>query len=135
MPNKHQRQRVIARLSRRVEFYRVQHRADRIAVMQHPAWSLVIIGVLIAAIGAVWLFAPSVPWLGKLPRDIVIDRENFQFYFIGDDVHPAQPGADRNHVAGPVLFTVTGIRLVTLRKIVELSRTMSSDWSCDEPCC
>ncbi len=49
--------------------------------MQHPAWSLVIIGVLIAAIGLVWLFAPSIPWLGKLPGDIVIDRENFQFYF------------------------------------------------------
>ena len=49
--------------------------------MQHPAWSFVIFGVLIAAIGAVWLFAPSVPWLGKLPGDIVIDRENFQFYF------------------------------------------------------
>ena len=48
---------------------------------QHPAWSLVIIGVLIAAIGAVWLFAPSVPWLGKLPGDIVIERENVQFYF------------------------------------------------------
>lgn len=81
MPNKHQRQRVIARLSRRLEFYRVQHRADRIAVMQHPAWSLVIFGVLIAAIGLVWLFAPSVSWLGKLPGDIVIDRKNFQFYF------------------------------------------------------
>ena len=49
--------------------------------MQHPAWSLVIFGVLIAAIGLVWLFAPSVSWLGKLPGDIVIDRENFLFYF------------------------------------------------------
>lgn len=49
--------------------------------MQHPAWSLVIFGVLIAAIGLVWLFAPSVSWLGKLPGDIVIDRKNFQFYF------------------------------------------------------
>ena len=49
--------------------------------MQHPAWSLILIGGLIVGIGLVWLVAPSVPWLGKLPGDIVIDRENFQFYF------------------------------------------------------
>ena len=49
--------------------------------MQHPAWSLVIIGVLIAGVGLVWLFAPSIPWLGKLPGDIVIERESFRFYF------------------------------------------------------
>lgn len=49
--------------------------------MQHPAWILVIVGVLIAVIGAVWLLVPSVPWLGKLPGDIVVERETFRFYF------------------------------------------------------
>jgi DUF2905 family protein len=49
--------------------------------MQYPAWSLAIIGVLFAGIGLEWLFAPSIPWLGKLPGDIVIERENFRFYF------------------------------------------------------
>ena len=49
--------------------------------MQHPAWSLVLIGVLIVGIGLLWLVAPSIPWLGKLPGDITIQRENFQFYF------------------------------------------------------
>lgn len=49
--------------------------------MHHPAWSLVVIGILIAGIGLVWLIAPSIPWLGKLPGDIVFERENFQFYF------------------------------------------------------
>lgn len=49
--------------------------------MQHPAWLLIIVGVLIAVIGLVWLFAPAIPWLGKLPGDIVIERENFRFYF------------------------------------------------------
>ena len=49
--------------------------------MHHPAWSLVVVGILIAGIGLVWLVAPSIPWIGKLPGDIVIDRENFQFYF------------------------------------------------------
>jgi hypothetical protein len=36
-------------------------------MMQHPAWSLVIIGVLIAGIGLVWLLVPPDRWLGKLP--------------------------------------------------------------------
>ena len=49
--------------------------------MQHPGWLLLIVGVFIAVIGLAWLFAPSIPWLGKLPGDIVIERENFRFYF------------------------------------------------------
>ena len=49
--------------------------------MQHPAWVLVIVGVLIAVVGLVWLLAPSIPWLGKLPGDIAIERPNFRFYF------------------------------------------------------
>ena len=49
--------------------------------MSHPAWTLIIVGVLIAGIGLVWLTGPSIPWLGRLPGDIVIERENFRFYF------------------------------------------------------
>ncbi len=49
--------------------------------MNHPGWSLVVIGSLILGIGLLWLVLPSVPWLGKLPGDIAIERENFQFYF------------------------------------------------------
>jgi hypothetical protein len=49
--------------------------------MNHPGWSLIVIGSLIIGIGLVWLVAPSIPWLGKLPGDIAIERENFQFYF------------------------------------------------------
>lgn len=49
--------------------------------MHHPGWTLVIVGGLIVAVGLVWLVAPSIPWLGKLPGDIVVDRENFKFYF------------------------------------------------------
>jgi hypothetical protein len=49
--------------------------------MQHPGWTLIIIGLLIVGIGLVWLFAPAIPFLGKLPGDIVIERENFKFYF------------------------------------------------------
>lgn len=49
--------------------------------MQHPAWNLIVFGGLIVLIGLVWLIAPSIPWLGKLPGDIAIQRENFSFYF------------------------------------------------------
>lgn len=49
--------------------------------MSHPAWALVVVGGLIALTGAVWLLAPSIPWAGKLPGDIVIERDNFKFYF------------------------------------------------------
>jgi hypothetical protein len=49
--------------------------------MQYPGWLLIIVGVLIAGVGVVWLLVPWIPWLGKLPGDIVIERENFRFYF------------------------------------------------------
>jgi hypothetical protein len=47
----------------------------------HPAWILIVVGVLLAVGGLVWLAGLSVPWLGKLPGDIHIDRGNFHFYF------------------------------------------------------
>ena len=49
--------------------------------MRHPGRILVIIGLLITGIGVVWLIAPSIPQLGKLPGDIHIERENVNFYF------------------------------------------------------
>ncbi len=44
-------------------------------------WVLLIIGLSIAGIGLVFILAPSIPWLGRLPGDIRIERENFRFYF------------------------------------------------------
>ena len=49
--------------------------------MQHPGWILIIVGLIIVGIGVVWLVAPSIPWLGKLPGDIAVERGNFRFYF------------------------------------------------------
>ena len=42
---------------------------------------LIIIGAILLIAGVVLLFAPKIPWLGRLPGDIVIKRENFTFYF------------------------------------------------------
>jgi hypothetical protein len=47
----------------------------------HPGWLLVILGLVVATIGLVWLLAPSLPSFGRLPGDIVIVRGNSRFYF------------------------------------------------------
>jgi hypothetical protein len=43
--------------------------------------SLIVIGLVIALIGVVLSFAGRIPWLGRLPGDIYVKRENFTFYF------------------------------------------------------
>lgn len=48
---------------------------------QHPGWLLVVAGLVILGIGIVWIMGPSIPWLGKLPGDIRVERGNFRFYF------------------------------------------------------
>jgi hypothetical protein len=48
---------------------------------QHPGWLLIVAGLVIAGIGVVWLIAPSMPWLGRLPGHIAVERENLRFYF------------------------------------------------------
>ncbi len=42
---------------------------------------LVLFGIILAAIGGLLLLAPKIPWLGKLPGDIVYRGERFTFYF------------------------------------------------------
>ncbi|MFI5293753.1 MAG: DUF2905 domain-containing protein [Thermodesulfovibrionales bacterium] len=49
--------------------------------MQHIGRLLVISGVAIAAIGVLIIFSGKLPWLGRLPGDIVFHRKNFTFYF------------------------------------------------------
>jgi len=44
-------------------------------------WVLLGLGLVIAGVGLVWILAPSIPWLGRLPGDIRTERENFRFYF------------------------------------------------------
>ncbi|RMF89403.1 MAG: DUF2905 domain-containing protein [Nitrospinota bacterium] len=41
----------------------------------------ILIGCLFIIIGSLILLAGKVPWLGRLPGDIVYERGNFRFYF------------------------------------------------------
>ncbi|MDH3218551.1 MAG: DUF2905 domain-containing protein [Gammaproteobacteria bacterium] len=40
---------------------------------------LIIIGLIVVAVGLAWPWLASMPF-GRLPGDIVIERENFTFY-------------------------------------------------------
>jgi len=42
---------------------------------------IVIIGIIIIAIGLGIHYGVRIPWIGRLPGDILIQRENFTFYF------------------------------------------------------
>jgi len=42
--------------------------------------SLVILGVVIAAIGALLIVGPRIPFLGRLPGDIRIERDGMTIY-------------------------------------------------------
>ncbi len=42
---------------------------------------LVLLGAVLVVVGLALMVAPKIPFLGKLPGDIHIKRENFEFYF------------------------------------------------------
>lgn len=42
---------------------------------------LLLIGMLLVVIGGVLMFIEKIPFLGRLPGDIRIEREHFRFYF------------------------------------------------------
>ena len=42
---------------------------------------LIAFGVALILIGVAVLLAPKFPWLGRLPGDVLIQRERFTFYF------------------------------------------------------
>ncbi|MEW6053073.1 MAG: DUF2905 domain-containing protein [Nitrospirota bacterium] len=42
---------------------------------------LVILGIGAIIIGGILLFSGKLPWLGKLPGDMLVQKKNFTFYF------------------------------------------------------
>lgn len=41
---------------------------------------LIIIGIAVIALGVLFTFAPKLPYIGRLPGDIFIKRDNFTIY-------------------------------------------------------
>lgn len=46
-----------------------------------PGKLLILFGVLLVIAGLLLTYGGKIPFLGKLPGDIRIERENFSFYF------------------------------------------------------
>jgi len=42
---------------------------------------LILAGGVLLVLGLVLVFAGKIPWLGRLPGDIVVQRKSFGFYF------------------------------------------------------
>lgn len=49
--------------------------------IQYIGRFLIVLGIIVAAIGGLLLISGRIPWLGRLPGDIIIQRKNFTFYF------------------------------------------------------
>jgi Protein of unknown function (DUF2905) len=43
--------------------------------------ALILLGIILTVAGILFVFGAKIPWLGKLPGDIYIKKENFTFYF------------------------------------------------------
>lgn len=42
---------------------------------------IIILGIVLIIVGVLLLYGQKFPFLGKLPGDIIIKKENFTFYF------------------------------------------------------
>ncbi len=42
---------------------------------------LILLGIFIILIGIFLLIGERIPWLGRLPGDIIVKKKNFTFYF------------------------------------------------------
>ncbi len=42
---------------------------------------LIVVGVILVVVGLAFVFADKIPYLGRLPGDIYIKKERFNFYF------------------------------------------------------
>ena len=43
--------------------------------------TLMLLGGVLLVVGALLSFTGRLPWVGRLPGDVSIERENFRFYF------------------------------------------------------
>ena len=50
-------------------------------VIQNIGKFLITFGIVIIAVGSLFLLSGKVSWLGRLPGDIIVQKKNFTFYF------------------------------------------------------
>jgi len=50
-------------------------------IMQDLGRFLIVLGAAAVLIGVLLVLAPRIPWLGRLPGDVLIRRGTFTFYF------------------------------------------------------
>ena len=61
--------------------YRWSVREQRIIIMQDLGKMLIFGGLILAGVGLLLVLTGKIPFLGKLPGDILVQRKNFTFYF------------------------------------------------------
>ncbi|MBI4775882.1 MAG: DUF2905 domain-containing protein [Deltaproteobacteria bacterium] len=49
--------------------------------LQEFGKSLIILGAVIAVVGLFLVLVPKIPWLGRLPGDILVKKEHYSYYF------------------------------------------------------
>jgi len=49
--------------------------------IQHIGKFLILLGLIISAVGGLFLLSGKIPWIGRLPGDIIIQKRNFTLYF------------------------------------------------------
>ena len=48
---------------------------------QYIGKMLIVIGLVVAAVGLLFMLSDKIPWLGRLPGDIIVRKKNYTFYF------------------------------------------------------
>ncbi|MEW6570188.1 MAG: DUF2905 domain-containing protein [Nitrospirota bacterium] len=49
--------------------------------IQYIGKFLIFLGLIVAVVGGLLLLSGKIPWIGRLPGDILIEKKNFTFYF------------------------------------------------------
>ncbi|MER3446488.1 MAG: DUF2905 domain-containing protein [Candidatus Dadabacteria bacterium] len=49
--------------------------------IQHIGKLIIILGIFLVVIGVLIVLAPKIPYIGRLPGDIYINRDGFTIYF------------------------------------------------------
>lgn len=49
--------------------------------MQELGKTLIVFGIILVGLGLVLTFMNKIPFVGKLPGDILVQKKNFTFYF------------------------------------------------------